>query len=116
MKIARSVGLLRFGGVLTGRWIVRGIDLVLRYALALGVEAGDAGAWVGIVVDCGQRSEKQAADLGEDAGATRGDAALGQECVEDAARLVDAVGILETAGLLGRATAKSSESAGSDAA
>jgi hypothetical protein len=101
MKIARSVGLLRFGGVFAGRCIVRGIDLVLRYALALGVEARDAGVWVGIVVDCGQRSEKQAADIGEDVGATRRDAALGQECIEDAEGLVDAIGILETAGLLG---------------
>jgi hypothetical protein len=41
------------------------VDAVLRRGFAAGVEASAAGVRVEIGVDCGQRAEEQAADVGE---------------------------------------------------
>jgi hypothetical protein len=101
MKITRSVGLLRFGGVLTLTCVVAGgIDVVLRRGGAGCVEAGAAGVRVEIGIDCGESAEEQAADVGECAGAARGDAATGQKGVEGGEGMIDALGVLEAAGLL----------------
>jgi hypothetical protein len=48
-----------------------------------------------VSVDLGQCAEEQAADVGEDGGAARGDAVLGQEFVEVLQGMVDALGSLE---------------------
>ena len=54
----------------------------------------DTGGGVG--VNLRQRAEKQAADIGEDGGAARGDAVLGQEFIEMLQGMVDALSGLET--------------------
>ena len=102
MKIARSVRLLRFGGVLALSCIVDGVDVVLHDGFAAGAEPGATGFGIKIVVDCGQRAQKQAADVGEDAGAARRDTSLGCERVERAEGVVNALSVLKAAGLLGQ--------------
>src|SRR6266849_7017017 len=100
-KISRSVGLGRFGRLLGWSFVIGGAEIFLRHGCAAGVEAGAAGVRVEIIVDCRQRAEEQVADIGEDAGAARGDAALGQERVEGSEGIVDALRVLEAAGFLG---------------
>jgi len=53
MKIARSVRLLRFAGVLAFRSIVGGVEVVLQNGFAAGTGPGVASFGVKIVVDCG---------------------------------------------------------------
>ena len=48
-----------------------------------------------VVLDGGKGAEEQAADVGENGGAARGDAAFGEEIVEDAEGVVDALRPLE---------------------
>ena len=66
-----------------------------------GIKAGAAGFGVEVGIDGRERAEKQAADVGESAGAARRDAPLGAESVEGAEGMVDALGVLEAAGPLG---------------
>ena len=106
MKITRSVGLLRFGGGLALTWVVGGVEVVLRRGVTVCVEARAAGFGIKIVIDCWQGAKEQAADVGERAGAARGDASLGAESVEFAEGMVDALGVLKAAGFLGQGDAE----------
>ena len=60
---------------------------------------GDSGFVV--FIDLGKGVEKQAGDVGEDGGAACGDFVLGQELVELAEGVVDALGGLELLGIAG---------------
>src|SRR6266849_7389350 len=100
-KVSRSVGLGGFGRLLGWSFVIGGAEICLRHRFSFGVEAGAAGVGIKIGVDCGQGAEEQVADIGEDAGAARGDAALGQERVQGSEGIVDALGVLEAASFLG---------------
>src|SRR6267142_413683 len=83
-KIARSVRLLRFGGLLLLSCVVDSVDFRLWQGFAVQVEAWASGFGIEIGVDGGQGAEKQAADVGEGAGAAWGDASLGAQSVQGA--------------------------------
>src|SRR5258708_26926283 len=51
--------------------------------------------------DCGQSAQEEAADVGEGGGAAGRDASLSEQGIEGAERIVDAGGVLETAGSCG---------------
>jgi hypothetical protein len=102
MKIARSVRLLRFGGVLALGCVVGGVDVVRNDGFTGGAEAGAAGFGTRIVIDGLECPKKEAADIGEGAGAAWRDASLGAESEENAERMVDALGVLEAIGFLGQ--------------
>lgn len=53
------------------------------------------GVMLVVVVDGGECAEEQAADVGEDGGTSRGDAAFSEEDVESAEGVVDALGPLK---------------------
>jgi hypothetical protein len=59
-----------------------------------------------VVLDGGEGAEEQAADVGEDGGAARGDAAFGEEIVEDAEGVVDALRPLEIESVPGEGDTK----------
>ncbi len=61
---------------------------------------GDSRFVVG--VDCWESAQQQAVDIGENRGTPRGDAFLGQEPVEGAQGMVDALSSLESLGLAGQ--------------
>jgi hypothetical protein len=54
-----------------------------------------------VVIDGGEGAEEQAADVGEHGGAAGRDASFGEEIVESAEGVVDALGPLEIEGLAG---------------
>ena len=54
-----------------------------------------------VAVDGGEGAEKHAGDVGESGGAARGDASAGEKFVEGGEGVVDALGVLEVAGVLG---------------
>jgi hypothetical protein len=54
-----------------------------------------------VAVDGGEGAEKHAGNVGESGGAARGDASAGEKFVEGGEGVVDALGILEVAGVLG---------------
>ena len=54
-----------------------------------------------VVVDGGEGAQKETADLGEDGGAARRDATLGDEFVESAQGVVNALGTLKVEGVVG---------------
>src|SRR5882762_4109583 len=101
-KIARSVRLLRFGGLLLFGCVVDGVDFRLAQRFAVQVKAGASGLGVKVGVDGGQGAEKQAADVGEGAGAAWGDTSLCAESVEGSERVIDALSVLKTACLVGQ--------------
>jgi hypothetical protein len=63
------------------------------------------GEAVMVVVDRGQRAEEKAADVGEDGGAAGRDASFGEEIVESAEGVIDALRILEFGCLTGEGLA-----------
>ena len=73
-------------------------DRALLRRLARGAEAGFAGVGIEVGVDCGEGAEEKAADISEGGGAAGRDASLSEEGVEGAERIVDASGVLESAG------------------
>ena len=100
MKIARSVGLLRFGGVLTFGCGLRR-SFLLGNAFSVGGVAGYASEGLRVVIDGGKRAQEEAIDIGEGAGATRRDASLSAKLIERAKRTIDALGILKVVGPVG---------------
>jgi len=56
---------------------------------------------IALLLDGRERAEKELADIGEDGGAARGDAVLGQEQVELAKGMMDAGGSAEVVGMAG---------------
>ena len=101
MKIARSVRLLRFGGVLTFGRSLGSLSVLLGYAFAVGGVAGYASVRLQIIVDWSERAEEKAADIGEGAGATWGDPSLRAKSIDRAKRAIDAVRILKVVRLVG---------------
>jgi hypothetical protein len=71
-------------------WICRGFGygLLFRFLIVIGV-------MLVVVIDGGEGAEEQAADVNEDGGAAWGDASFGDEIVEGAEGVVDALGPLE---------------------
>jgi hypothetical protein len=65
-----------------------------------------------VVVDRGQGAEEEAADVGEDGGAAGRDASFGEEIVESAEGVIDALRILEFGGLTGEGLANIQRSRG----
>ena len=59
-----------------------------------------------VVLDGGEGAEEQAADVGENGGAARGDAAFGEEIVEDGEGVVDALRPLEIVSVAGEGDTK----------
>ena len=59
-----------------------------------------------VVLDGGEGAEEQAADVGENGGAAWGDAAFGEEIVEDAEGVVDALRPLEIVSVPGEGDTK----------
>ena len=57
---------------------------------------------VEIGVNRGERAEEQTADVGKGAGAAGRDASLGEQGVEGAEGMVDALSVLEAASVLGQ--------------
>jgi hypothetical protein len=55
-----------------------------------------------VAVDGGEGAEKHAGNVGESGGAARGDASAGEKFVEGGEGVVDALGILEVTGVLGK--------------
>src|ERR1700686_2853721 len=83
--LARRDGLLLCGRGGFGR------RLFVRLRIVIGVV-------LVVVVDGGEGTQEKAADVGEDGGAARGDAAFGEEIVESAEGVVDTLGPLEIVG------------------
>ena len=106
MKIARSVRLLRFGGLLLFGCVVDGVDFRLAQRFAVQVKAGASGFRIEVGVDGGQGAKKKAADVGEGTGATWRDASLCAESVEGSERVIDALSVLKTASLVGQGGGK----------
>ena len=59
-----------------------------------------------VMVDGGEGAEKEAGDVGEDGSTARRDAAFGEETVENAEGVVDALGPLEMEGLASKCFTK----------
>jgi hypothetical protein len=72
------------------RWICGGFGygLLFRFLIVIGVV-------LVVVIDGGECAEEQAADVGEDGSAAWGDASFGEEIVEGAEGVVDALRPLE---------------------
>jgi hypothetical protein len=102
MKIAWSVRLLRFGGLLLFGCVVDGVDFRLWQGFAVQVKAWASGFGIEIGVDGCQGAEKQAADVGEGARAAWGDASLCAKSVEGAEGVIDALSVLEATGFVGQ--------------
>src|SRR6266576_5475648 len=77
------------------------VDRALLSRLAGGAEAGFAGVGIRVGVDCGEGAQEEAADVGEGGGAAGRDASLSEQGVEGTERIVDASGVLESAGSCG---------------
>ena len=88
-------------------WLRGGFDWRFLFAFRFGIVVCFVIAIaVGVVVDGGEGAEEEAADVGENGGAAGRYASFGEEIVESAEGMIDALRVLKICGLTGKRLAK----------